>query len=131
MGALLSLIGVNKLVGEIIGGIAILGLIMTTYLVWKHDIQHQALLEASNLQLQQVIRDQKDYQDKQALLFTEQQNNIKSLDERNALVIQNYNSIKSYLQSTQAKKDNNTKVPDVVLNTIKALQANRTVKPHE
>ena len=55
---MLGLLGLNKITTYIIAAIFVIGLITTTYYIWKKNIEHAALMDFNRQQMEKNAKDQ-------------------------------------------------------------------------
>ncbi len=98
--------GFNK---YIIYGIIIatsISIFATFVLMWRSSIKQQALLEANNKQLTQVVEDQQKFIKQMNDVFTLQQVTIDELSKKNDQLSVQLSGIEAYLNSDKSVKDN-------------------------
>lgn len=78
----------------------------TFVLMWKSSIRQQALLEANNKQLTQVVEDQQKFIKQMNDVFTLQQMTIDELSKKNDQLSIQLSGIETYLNSDKSIKDN-------------------------
>ena len=108
----------------VVGGIAVVLLLIslgTGLMVWKHSIQNQALLEFNNKQLEQVVADQKKFNDLMTSLNAVQKKISDDLASKNQALDEKLNGIEGYLTSAEAKKSDRD-ASEVLKKTIEELR---------
>jgi len=80
------------------------GLVTGMYYSWKHSVEQQALLEFNQKQLEQVIKDQQDFQSKMSAVEDKQRSIAEDLTKQNDEINRQLKDINTYLSSAEAKK---------------------------
>lgn len=100
------------------------GLLTGIYYGWKHSIEQQALLEFNQKQLEQVIKDQQDFQNKMSAVENNQKTIVEDLTKQNEDINKQLADISTYLSSSDAKK--NDRPSSIILkNTIYQLSGGK------
>lgn len=118
---MLSILGLNKLSTMIFIGIACFTLVTGVYLVWKNNIEKQALLEYNSKQLEQSLLDQKEYIEKQKQIDENNRMIANKLLQENQKLSSKINSIDAYLASDEATKQNRP-ASKIIKNTVDMLK---------
>lgn len=98
--------------------------IIGAYFFWKHNIEQQALMEYNQRQLEQVVRDQQQFQQKMQKVEDKQRSIDNDLAAQNEVINNNLKSLNDYLNSAETKKAD---VPSssILKNTIKQLRSEK------
>ena len=99
----------------------ILGTAGTAYYQWKKNVEHEALLEFNQRQMEQNLIDQKEFARRQQEIAQQQQEAAAVLIQQNQQLTLKIKSIDSYLNSDDAKKSNRPS-SDVIKKTIDMIQ---------
>jgi len=102
-------------------GVFLLGTVGTTYYQWKKNVEHEALLEFNQKQIEQNLSDQKEFARKQQEIAQQQQEAAAILIQQNTQLTLKIKSIDSYLNSDAARKSDRPS-SDVIKNTIDMIQ---------
>ena len=110
----------SKIQIYIAAAIAIAGI----YFFWKHNIEQQALMEYNQRQLEQVVKDQQEFQQKMHEVENKQRSIESDLAAQNEVVNNNLRNLNDYLNSADAKK---VDVPSstILKNTVKQLRSEK------
>lgn len=101
-------------------GVILSGLATASYYGWKRQIEQTALLEFNQKQLEKVLEDQKNFQDKMQSVQESQKSISDDLDKQNQAVDAKLKSIDEYLNSKEAlKSDRPSSI--ILKNTINQL----------
>jgi uncharacterized protein HemX len=112
--------GLSKLQLYIAGAIALIGV----YYYWKNSIEQEALMEYNQRQLQQVLEDQKAFQQKMQEVESKQRNIESELTKQNEQVTKTLSTVTEYLDSKDAKKQDKP-ASDIFKKTITELRGNK------
>jgi hypothetical protein len=99
----------------------VFGTIGTAYYQWKKNIEHEALLEFNQKQMEKNIKDQQEFSKKQQEIAQQQQEASAMLIQQNAQLTSKIKSIDGYLSSDAAKKGDRPS-SDVIKKTIDMIQ---------
>ena len=102
--------------------IALMGSITAAYYGWKRSIEQHALMEFNQKQMEQTLRDQQEFLEKQKKLAQQQADAAASLAEQNRKLSQKISSVNTYLSSSDAKSSDRAS-SDVLKQTIRQLQS--------
>jgi uncharacterized membrane protein len=117
---MLGLITGNKLITYIFIGVFLCGSVGGLYIFWKRDIERQALLEFNQKQMEQNLKDQQLFLEKQELISKAQQEATQDLIEQNQKISRNLGSVSTYLNSSDAKSVDR-QASDILKKTIEQL----------
>jgi len=112
--------GLTRLQLYIAAAVALIGV----YYYWKNSIEQEALMEYNQRQLQQVIEDQKAFQQKMQEVETKQKTIESDLAAQNEQVNKTLSTVTEYLDSKDAKKQDKP-ASDIFKNTIKELKGSK------
>ena len=118
------MLGLLNLNSRIYLYVAIAIAIVGAYFLWKHNIEQQALMEYNQRQLEQVIRDQRAFQDKMQEVQEKQRTIENDLTAQNELLNNNLKNVNDYLNSSEVKKVDVPSSP-ILKNTIKQLRSEK------
>jgi Tfp pilus assembly protein PilN len=96
--------GLSRIPMYIAAFVVLSGVLTGIYYGWKHTVEQQALLEFNQKQLEQVIRDQQDFQSKMSAVEDKQKNIVEDLTKQNDEINRQLKDINEYLSSAEAKK---------------------------
>jgi hypothetical protein len=115
--------GINKFtIYGIIGAVSIS--IFTTFVImWKHSIRQQALLEANNIQLTQLVKDQEQFIKKMNEIYQIQKDSIESINKKNEELRNQLSGLEIYLNSDNVQ--GNRASSEVLRETIKQLSGRK------
>ena len=108
----------------VIYALVIVGVVVGSFIfirTWENDIKKSALNDFNNKQLEQVIKDQNKFQVQLEQLNKSQQAIVDDMNIQNQSLVNKLNTVTTYLDSNQAKKDNRSS-STVLKNTIKKLE---------
>lgn len=114
---MLQLLGINKIAAYAIGGALLIGVVGTTYYVWKRGVESAALMEYNQRQLEQNARDQSEFMRRQEELAEQQRAAARELAEQNRRLQSRVNSINQMLNQAE-----DSPAPDVIRRTIESLR---------
>ena len=98
--------------------------IFTTFvLMWKQSIRQQALLEANNRQLTQIVKDQEQFIKKMNEIYQIQKDSIESINKKNEELRNQLSSLEVYLSSDTIQ--GNRASSEVLRETIKQLSGKK------
>jgi uncharacterized protein with von Willebrand factor type A (vWA) domain len=117
---LLGFINFGKIQLYLAIGTFLIGMLTIGYIGWKHQIEAAALSDYNRKQLEQVIQDQQDFQNKMRTIEDTQKSLSDSLARQNEVITKKFNSIDSFLSSPEAQKSNRP-ASEVLKKTIKKL----------
>ena len=100
---------------------AFMGAITAAYYGWKRSVEQQALIEFNQKQMDQTLRDQQDFLDKQKRLAQQQADAANALAEQNRKLSQRITTVNAYLSSKDAKIADRPS-SEVLKQTIRQLQ---------
>lgn len=115
--------GLSKITIYLLIAVVSMGGITTTYYVWKRNIQHQALLEFNQKQMEQNAKDQAEFIRQQQEIATQQAAAARALAEQNDALNRRMSGIDRYLTSSQAQ---DRPASDVLKQTIDRLRTGAT-----
>lgn len=115
-----NMFGLERIGIYAIGALLATGVIFGIYYTWKSNIEHTALLEYNQKQLEQAIKDQQELQRKVQLLEGIQAAIIKQTEDDRKAYEEKMKSIDDYLVSLEVRKSDRP-ASDVLKNTIKQL----------
>ena len=115
--------GLSKITLYLLIAVFSVGGITTTYYVWKRNIQHQALLEFNQKQMEQNAKDQAEFIRQQQEIATQQAAAAKALAEQNEELNRRMSGIDRYLNSGQAQ---DRPASEVLKRTIDSLRPGAT-----
>ena len=118
------MLGLNKVTFFIIVSMMVVGSLTATYYSWKGSIEKQALLEFNQKQIEQNLKDQKDFLAKQKVLNEQQEHVTRKLLEKNNELNAQAANINKYLNSQEARQSNRPS-SDILKKTIEQLQEQR------
>jgi len=101
------------------------GTIGTAYYQWKKNIEHEALMEFNQKQVEQTIKDQQEFARKQQEIAHQQQEAAKILIQQNVELTSKIKSIDGYLNSDVVKKTDRPS-SDIIKKTIDMIQQGNT-----
>jgi len=116
---MLGLLGLNKITLYIAGAVFLFGAATTTYYVWKRNIQHQALLEFNQKQMEQNAKDQAEFIRQQQEIANQQAEAARRLAQQNEELNRRMGGIDRFLNSSQAQ---DRPASDVLKQTIDRLR---------
>jgi Flp pilus assembly protein TadB len=96
--------GLSAVATKLIGGAVIIAALIGAYFFWEGRIKKTERLENQNTELTQALKDIKDLQDKTDKLSTAQSEMLVELEKKNTAVITKQQTIRTYLDSPEAKK---------------------------
>lgn len=105
----------------IIGTIILLGMLGGYYYSWKSGIEQQALMEFNRQQVEQTAKNQQDFKEKLDVINRTQTDILQQNEEKIKQLQDKIDDLSSYLDSSQAAKDNREASP-ILKNTIKKLR---------
>ena len=111
--------GLNKITLYLFIAIFALGAATTTYYVWKRNVQHQALLEFNQRQLEQTAKDRAEFVRQQQEIATQQAEAARALNQQNDALNRRMGSIDRFLNSSQAQ---DRPASDILKQTIDRLR---------
>jgi hypothetical protein len=112
--------GFNKyIVYAVIVTIAI-SIFSTFVLMWRNSIKQQALLEANNRQLNQIVEDQQRFIIQMDAVNGLQQQTIELLNKKNDDLKQDMDTVKRFLESKEAEKKDQP-ASEIVKDVIRRL----------
>lgn len=98
--------------------------IFTTFvLMWKNSIRQQALLEANNKQLTQLVKDQEHFIKKMNEIYQIQKDSIETINKKNEELRTQLSSLEVYLSSDTVQ--GNRASSEVLRETIKQLSGKK------
>jgi len=112
--------GLSKITLYLLIAVFSVGGITTTYYVWKRNIQHQALLEFNQKQMEQNAKDQAEFIRQQQEIANQQAEAARRLAQQNEELNRRMGGIDRYLSSSQAQ---DRPASDVLKQTIDRLRA--------
>lgn len=115
------MLGLNKVTFYIIVFTLVIGSLTATYYSWKWSIEKQALLEFNQKQIEQNLKDQKDFMAKQKEIVEQQHQVTQKLIEKNAQLNVQAANINKYLNSQEARQSNRAS-SDILKKTIEQLK---------
>lgn len=112
--------GLSKITLYLLIAVFSVGGITTTYYVWKRNIQHQALLEFNQRQMEQNAKDQAEFVRKQQEIAEQQAAAARQLQQQNEELNRRMSGIDRYLSSSSAQDRPSS---EVLKQTIDRLRA--------
>lgn len=117
-----SLLGLDKVIVQIIGGIGIVAVLFGGYYYWKHSVKAEALAEFNKAQLEQVQKEQKELIKDLNEVVTTQRNLIQEMNRQKELLDKKFEDLESHLDSPETlKKYKDKPASDVLKRTFKEL----------
>jgi len=107
-----------KLYG-IIAAVSI-SILTTGVVMWKNNIKKQAILEMTNRQLEQIIKDQQTFIIKMNEINTLQKQELDGLNKKNSVLMIEISKIETYLNSEQVMKNDHPS-SEILKETIRRL----------
>lgn len=120
-----SFFGLDKLALYIFIGIALAGAAGTTYFVWKRNIEHQALVEFNQRQMEQAEKDRQDFEHRQAIIATQQAAIAAQLESQNQALSRRIGTVNQFLASPVAQASDRP-ASDVLKRTLDQLRSGET-----
>jgi len=117
---LLGFINFGKIQLYLAIGTFLIGMLTIGYVGWKHQIEAAALSDYNQRQLEQVIQDQQDFQNKMKTIEDTEKSLSDNLAQQNEAITKKFNNIDAFLSSPEAQKSNRP-ASTVLKNTIKQL----------
>lgn len=114
---MINLLGLNKYIVYIIGVVAIVGVLATTYYVWKHGIEQAALLDFNRQQLEQTVKDQAEFLRRQEEIDYQQRRASHELASQNRRLQTRIDSVNQMINQAE-----DSTVPDIIKQTIDRLR---------
>ena len=112
--------GLGKIGVYLFIGIILAGSLTAAYKGWEYSIEQRTLLELNKTQMEQIVKDQKEYTKKQQELVNQQIAATEALAEQNKILSKKLSSVNSYLNSKEASASDRPS-SDVLKNTIDQL----------
>jgi len=120
-----SFFGLDKLAMYIFIGIALGGAVRTTYVIWKRNIEHQALVEFNQRQMEQAEKDRRDFEQRQEAIATQQAVITEQLAAQNQALSRRIESLNQFLASPVAQAADRP-ASDVLRRTLDQLRNGET-----
>jgi hypothetical protein len=117
---MLGIFSGSKIVIYVFIAITLIGSGCGIYYAWKRDIERQALMDFNQKQMEQSLKDQQDFLEKQEKISKVQQEAARDLLEENQKISRKLESVSTYLGSTDAKR-NDRPASDILKNTVEGL----------
>jgi uncharacterized protein HemX len=117
---LLSLLSIKKLWIYL----AVLLFVVGAYYAWKASVERQALLQFNQQQLEQTVRDQEEFRQRQAAIEEQQRQAARQLIEENRRLRASMESIQTMLNSPEFSA-NDRPSSDILKRTIEQLRNRR------
>ncbi len=114
---ILSLIGAHKWLQYIVIGLVLATGLTTTYYIWKHSVERQALIEYNARQLEQVVKEREEFQRRQEALDSQQRALQRQLATQNELLRRRVDEVQSTINATEDRP-----ASDVLRRTIDQLR---------
>jgi uncharacterized protein YlxW (UPF0749 family) len=121
MNFLVSMLGINKIWVYVGIGVLVLSIVGGTYLVWKRGIEQAALLKFNQDQLEQTIKDQEVFRQRQQELEEHQRVISRQLQDENRRLRSRVENIQTILNSTEMSA-NDRPASDILRRTIEELR---------
>lgn len=117
-----SFFGLDKLAMYAILVVALAGAVGTTYVIWKRNIEHQALIEFNQRQMEQAEKDRQDFERRQAAIVVQQAVIAAQLEAQNQDLSRRIGTINQFLASPVAKASDRP-ASDVLKRTLDQLRS--------
>jgi uncharacterized protein YoxC len=115
--------GLNKFtIYGIVAAVSI-SIFATFVIMWRNSIRQQALLEANNRQLTQLVKDQEEFIKKMDEVYQIQRESIESINKKNEELRTQLSGLEVYLSSDSVQ--GNRASSEVLRETIKQLRGKR------
>ena len=119
---MLSLLGLDKVAAEIIGGVTLVVLLVGGYYYWKHSVKTEALLEWNKAQQEQVAKEQQKLIQDLTAINKVQQDILSQVKAQNQALEKKFGDLEGYLNSDSTVKQYKGKgSSDVLRRTFKEL----------
>jgi len=111
---------VGGLISKIIGGVALVGIVLGVYTIHNAGIRSQAIAEQNRLQLQRVVEDQQRFIRELEAVNNMQLETLAALQRQNDNINTRLRRVTQYLDSPQAQTANRPS-SEVLRNTVRQL----------
>lgn len=119
---MLALLGLDKVMAQIIGIVILVVLLVGGYYYWKHSVKTEALLEWNKAQQEQVAKEQQKLIQDLSEINKEQKKLSAEIKARNDFLEKKFDEIESYLNRPDVVKQYKGKSSsDVLKRTFKEL----------
>ncbi len=111
---------IGGLISKIVGGIALVGIVLGLYSMHNAEIRRQAIAEQNRRQLEQIVTDQQRFIRELQAINNLQLETLRALERQNEIVSTRLRRVTQYLESPQAQNANRPS-SEVLRNTIRQL----------
>lgn len=111
---------IGSLISKIVGGIALIGIVLGLYSMHNAEIRRQAIAEQNRRQLEQIVTDQQRFIRELQAINNLQLETLRALERQNEMVSTRLRRVTQYLESPQAQNANRPS-SEVLRNTIRQL----------
>jgi hypothetical protein len=118
---MLGIFGLNKIATYAISATLFVGVVTTSYYVWKRNIEHAALLEFNRQQMEQTAKDQAEFIRKQQELVEKQRQSTADLIARNRQLSDRIETVNSMLNSAETQRSDRP-ASSILRKTIEQLE---------
>jgi hypothetical protein len=124
MAAIISFImgPIGRIVGMGAGALLLVGVLLGLYKLHNDSIRREALAVYNRTQLEQLLKDQREFIDKMNELSELQKKTMIDLEKQNAVLNIKLGEVDAYLSSQEARNANKPS-SDVLKNTIRQLES--------
>lgn len=120
----LSLLGIKKIWLYVAIGAIALATVTGIYFVWKHNVEQQALLRFNQQQLEQTVRDQKEFRRRQEAIEEHQRQSARELADENRRLRTRVQGIQDMLNSPETVAGDRP-ASDILKRTVEQLRSQR------
>lgn len=114
--------GLNKIALYLIIATFLSGALGTAYYVWKKNIEHAALLEFNQKQMQQTLKDQQKFIEQQQQISDQARSAVQEMKNNNVTLRNKIMGINNYLDNS-SKSGGDKPSSEVLKETVRRLKA--------
>lgn len=120
----LSLLGIKKIWLYVAIGTIAFATVTGIYFVWKHNVEQQALLYFNQQQLEQTVRDQEEFRQRQETIEEQQRQSARDLANENRRLRTRVQVIQDILNSPETSASDRP-ASNILKQTVEQLRSQR------